>query len=195
MLEFIDDACLLEDRELDRLRRIRDLLPFVLRREYQGFPEYIQEYSKNELPSEHTMLSEYDVVLYYKSNGNGYSRYKPIFHDARYNFILRHSKKPIACLGFDIETGKAIKIKQIQGVRGRREELKPIKWERMLLKIATDWAVKHHFEQVRLTTAEQSKWYGIPRAERMKMRYDVTARRSGFTLHETGGYYYLDIEN
>ena len=50
----------------------------------------------------------------------------------------------------------------------------------MLLKIATDWARENGYEEARVLCARENKWWKEHRNNTLYMKYDVTARRSGF---------------
>ena len=59
-------------------------------------------------------------------------------------------------------------------------ELKHIRWEKFLLKLVEDWALANGFEKIKVVPGNKNHWYNTSRAEIFHMRYDVTAKRSGF---------------
>lgn len=118
-------------------------------------------------------------------------RFKRIYHDTEYSFILTKASSAgirrdaeLACIGFDLtrsELGNVrIRITQIQGVRGREEGLRSIKWERMLAFLVLCWAKAQGFESVEIQPGKRNEWYRKVRDKPFHMRYDVTARRLGF---------------
>lgn len=118
------------------------------------------------------------------------NNFENVYSDAPYTLILTHREdgtdedEEIACIGFELVNHSAILVKQIQGVRGKLSILQHFRWEKMLLKIVMDWAKNAGFKSVRVIQAKSSKWYRNYRAENLFMKYDVTARRSGFRFDE-----------
>lgn len=155
-------------------------------------------------------LPSYSIVMFRRGLKNCPKDFRRIAFDAEYNLILLAPmglwRRPcaIACIGFnsDAYDEELIIIKQLQaatqeGLRNShiefheftRESLKGIKWERMLVTILLDLVFQNGFQRVKMIRAEQSKWYEFPYnpisnaadiRSRMKMRYDVTAKRMGF---------------
>ncbi len=143
-------------------------------------------------------------------NGAGcYKKYEGLVYDAEYNAVLMspmgfwRSPRPIACLSFDRDAkeDEALIVRQIQGAtlecvdfRERiyyprvRRALRMISWERMMLAWFLDQAFGRGVPTARTIKAEGSEWYKRPSAKtpvseiqrRMRMRYDVTAKRLGF---------------
>ena len=127
-------------------------------------------------------------------------QYTHIYRDAEYTMVLstRTAKKwlkwllpialipsrsiresAIACIGFEINQ-KDMLVKQIQGVQGMKDQLNHIQWEKFLLKLVEDLALANNFEKVKVIPGNKNKWYNAHHAEIFHMRYDVTAKRSGF---------------
>ncbi len=103
----------------------------------------------------------------------------------------------IALLGFDIDSKDSMLIKQIQAAR-RVEEYHPKQWERMLVKCAIEFSRDSGFKRVGIQRAEDNRWYNSDSVkgrakkklqERFKMRYNVTAERSGFEFNKDAGFY------
>ena len=86
-----------------------------------------------------------------------------------------------------------ILVKQIQGVFGKLSVLRYFQWERMLLSILIDWAKNAGFKIIRVIKAESNGWYNDYRAKSLFMRYDVTARRSGFRFNKKDQAYVLTL--
>ncbi len=176
------------------LRIRRALLSFDGKTPFDGdFSGYLTSYSKDGQLDP----SGYSLVLCGAWENLG------IYRDTVYSFVLKRGYSTLACIGFDIEEDRTLEVKQIQGVKGAQEDLSHLKWERMLLIVVTDWASRYGFRQVRVQRAEDNEW--VKRAEtlkweevrqelteRLRMRHDVTARRSGFRL-DNRGYYVRDL--
>lgn len=129
-----------------------------------------------------------------------------IVRDTTYAFELQNYEHTIALIDFDVGEEDILIIRQIQGDsqlcdHGNQEYLAPLKWERMLLRITIDWASQHGFRQVRVQRAEDNKWWSIDippeplveHQERLRMRYNVTAKRSGLRFNTNLNCYVLDL--
>ena len=119
------------------------------------------------------------------------------FADAPYFFALMHGQVMLAGIGFKI-LGKSIFVVQIQAARSSKKSLlDPFRWERMLLRLLIDWAKENGFSQVLIQPADQNEYFingtDNDRNKRLKMRYDVTARRSGFKLDPNLNAYSLPL--
>ena len=130
-------------------------------------------------------------------NGSNYGlRFKEKYFDATYNFCLTWDGALVATLGFEIE-GAAMNIWQIQGVKGCAEALRAIKWERALVEYAVAWSRRIGVREVFIVSVSHHEWaktHGHLDPSRGRMRYDVTARRCGFTA--TGdGYFRRELED
>ncbi|MFB6088430.1 MAG: hypothetical protein ABEK36_01485 [Candidatus Aenigmatarchaeota archaeon] len=102
--------------------------------------------------------------------------------------------EPLALCGFDVDMKERImEIRQLQGVKDKQEELRPIQWERMLVKIATDCAEEHGFREARIQPAKHNKYLGKISKDRLKMRYDVTAKRMGFEISDDEKYFFKKL--
>lgn len=142
-------------------------------------------------------LENYAIYIHSCHNFNNAYFRRHIYHDTRYYFVLcvkakdrgLFSKKraiPIACIGFDEikndDGTTSIIIRQLQGRRGAILHLARIKWERLLVRIVKDWACQNGYSTIKMIRAKQSPWYSNADPQRMYLKYDVTARRSGFKL-------------
>ncbi len=199
-----------EDVGLDRVRAEKFLDEFwgggkPLQIDLYG---YIERFVKKEVDP--LKLPNYSIATLRRGLKNCPNDFRRIAFDAEYNLILLAPmgfwKRPraIACIGFNIDAydEEVVIIKQLQaaaqeGLRNShiefyeftRESLRGIKWERMLVAILLDLVFEKGFKRVEMIRAEQSKWYAYPYnpistaadiRSRMKMRYDVTAKRMGF---------------
>lgn len=127
-------------------------------------------------------LNEYHITRDYGGGYNTRFTTPQLYYDAPYSFILcQKQDQPLAIIAFKPER-KAINIVQLQGVRGQQKKLQPIKWERMLLTLTYEWAQQHQIHEVRVTPYEQNEWELV--RDNGKIRYDVTAKRTGFKYDE-----------
>lgn len=126
-----------------------------------------------------------------------------LYCDANFNFLLTAPGGwTVAHIGFDVERRlvfwkiKKLVIKQIQGVRGKEEILKKLRWEKLLVQAVIDWGKNQGVKRFEIMKAEENYyWRGndIERQKRLFMHYDVTAKRMGFKLD--GNSYVLDLKN
>jgi len=146
---------------------------------------YLNEFQKPGVKHE---LSLKDFSLYY-FYGLHQTTFDGVYSDAPYVLVLTHKSVAnedvgIACVGFEVVTQSTILIKQIQGVRGMAPFLQSFRWEKMLLETVTDWAKKASFKSVRVIQGKDSYWHNERLDKDFFMKYDVTARRSGFKFDE-----------
>lgn len=124
-----------------------------------------------------------------------YRRLNGLYADAEYGFalewcvpgLLREDRVAVAMTTFDRELyddGWWAVVRQLQGVKWRREFLHGTRWERMLLHVVEDWARAQKCTAVACIRGQDSRWlvHGSPQA--FRMRYDVSARRSGFRYRD-----------
>lgn len=141
----------------------------------------LRKYLKESFTTADIRLDLYKTVVI--SNIAGTAHY--FYHDADYTVVLRYSGSgpttTVAGIGFDVEDGTVF-VKQIQGVQGKHEWLRPIKWERMLLALVVEWATIQGYKEVLVQRAKHNVWSTVRDDKRGKMLYDVTAKRSGFKL-------------
>ena len=158
---------------------------------------YLKDFQKSEVKQK---LNFSDFSLYY-SHDLCWSQFKGVYKDAFFTLILTHQAEEtvngnfgaIACIGFDVVGPSSILVKQIQGVSGQSDILKNFKWERMLVKMVMDWARNAGFQTVKIINSKSNGWYNQQRAESLFMKYDVTARRSGFKFDEKDQTYVKDL--
>lgn len=165
---------------------------------------YFKRFSKKGLKSKiRVRISRYKIHLFYVKGGVGRPRstiYKVIYTDAPYNFALVKRKKPICNIAFTVRKydESIILVRQIQGVPGRQKELRPFRWEKMLLQILIDWAKQNGFKRIDVVRAKDTGWYNkhenTERNKRLYMKYDVTARRMGFKFDEEKRVYFSYLQ-
>lgn len=188
-----------QDLEEKKLEEKRQKALLVFRESEEGRPcnipllGYFKRFSKKRFKSK-VRVGEHKIHLFYKENAPGRLRgtiYRCIYTDTPYNFALLKGEQPICGIAF--EAGKAaasasILVKQIQGVKDMRIELRPFRWEKMLLQILMDWAKQNGFERIEVVRAKSTEWwtkYKSERNKRLYMKYDVTARRMGCRLNRS----------
>lgn len=128
-------------------------------------------------------------------------------YDAPLYFVLAYQDQNddrggLALLGFRVNAyRKTVFVDQIQGIRlyniegpyPQKEELmgklRSFRWEKMLIKIAEDWAVLNNFSRIGIRQARFNQWLQrgkvlsdseLQHNERLRMHYDITARRMGY---------------
>lgn len=146
-----------------------------------GLEQYLNDFKK---PGTKHKLNFKNFFLRY-SYGRGSNKFFcSIYSDADYTLVLTQKENgkegAVACISFNVVNRSTVLIEQIQGVRMRLSILQNFRWEKMLLKIVMDWAKNAGFKRVRVIQAKSSLWYTDYRAQSLFMKYDVTARRSGF---------------
>ena len=132
-----------------------------------------------------------------------------MYQDTDYAIALRGANVPIlfegtpiydgriSLIGFN-RIGNSLRVEQIQANKRAREFIPP-KFERMMVGILKLLAKDNGFSRLRIQKAEDKRgeYGGFPPPNRtkeefqrsMKMRYNVTAKRSGFKLDESIGDY------
>jgi hypothetical protein len=122
-----------------------------------------------------------------------------IYWDARFGFVLSSSDNPasaIACLGFDF-FWQGLGIVQIQGVEGKQDFLRPLRWEQLLVRTAVEYARILEMRHVLMPCAARRAYNPLyndelrslaklsqeaceARAKRLYLAYDKTAEKCGF---------------
>ncbi len=116
-----------------------------------------------------------------------------IWWDSPLGVVLWRDERAIACAGFRLEKTDLV-IEQLQGVRGCFEELKPVRWERMLVALLTAEAQRIRCRNVAIVPGRWNRYYNyLTNAADYKLRYDVTARRMGFALNSAGDLWMLTL--
>jgi hypothetical protein len=172
------------------IRRIRNIRNFL---NIGEIDDYLERFSR---------IDQLDTNRYrietYHSFFPGYRR--GIFRDTRLGFelVLVHFPEDLvlACVGYTLGLNGTVTIKQIQGKKDSDGSLATLKWERMLLEIVINQAGKSGFQEVRVQKAEDNRWWprvSEPTRERLRFRYDATAKRRGFRYDNGSGFYVLDL--
>lgn len=163
---------------------------FCSQRSYDLAPRFIAKFIKQSANPRKFKPEIYSLRTNYGIGHQGLN----IFHDAPYSFTLRAKgglgNKSIATISFEPSNKDAVLVKQIQGKRGEAKYLAPIKWERMLLNLVTNWAKQNGYKTIKVQPASKNRSDTVRR--RGKMVYDITAKRCGFKMDEQG-YYSKDL--
>lgn len=155
---------------------------------------YLQEFLKLD-----KSIKPKNYQLRYNYGVNEYNEFD-IYFDTIFGFTLIETKKyrpkmilGLAAIGFEVNTKERIvTIRQIQGHPGRKKELQNLRWEKMLIVVVVDWAKQNRFKRVQIQRAKNNKYY-LGREKEFHLRYDVTAKRSGFKLDNDKNEYVLNL--
>lgn len=132
-------------------------------------------------------LRAYDFEISFGRKG----RRSAFFWDTPCGIALTYEGKEIACIGFYLGLSGVL-IEQLQGMRGV-DFKNLIQWEKMLLELVIKCARLLRFRSVSILRADHNEWYDKDpgelegkrdRNKRLFVRYDVTARRRGFSQGE-----------
>lgn len=188
----------LEDRQTDPAQKIE-----------VDLGQYIARFTKSSLEKNDLPIQNLDVDLFNMKLESGwmlkayFSRYAThvCFVDAHYHFVLTYTKGEqrfgIATLGFHLNPlWGSILIEQLQAIKngaagGESSTIQNIisglRWEKLLVQIAEDWAKKFGFGVAKIKKAQWNRWYrkcnpysNRPLSDRRKsleLRYNVTAQR------------------
>lgn len=112
--------------------------------------------------------------------------FNQFFYDGPYAFaLLRFNgicNYGLACISFSVDGRRSVSIGQLQGKKGRKEELLPVKWEKLLIGVVEDWAERHGTSMVKIASSELNFWKVEKNCKAdLCMRYDFTAQQLGYT--------------
>lgn len=112
-----------------------------------------------------------------------------IMTDAKYSLLLVRDLpeyiRPLACISFLADEDGILTVVQIQGQRGKQEDLRRLRWERMLLQYVIDLARQCGYREVRVVSGTHNHWNDgrvNPAPEQFHLRYDVLPARMGFIV-------------
>lgn len=120
-------------------------------------PEFLEEYRKEDFS--HTDLSDYSVTRHLGNHYFGEDWGNIIYGDTKFQFVLGHKDKFVACVGFEPVEKKRLLVSQIQGVKGRQKALRPIRWTNALLDLTTRWASDVGFLEVLVLPGERNRYH------------------------------------
>lgn len=160
---------------------------------------YVTHFLKQDADKKIFPVEKLSIELYRPNNGIQFSTYQahPCFIDAPFHFVLTYQcdseERPLVFATLGFRFGRLMRntifIEQIQGLslgpfkpyEPQEAVLKSLRWEKMLINIAEDWAVQNGFGAVAIRRARFNRWWLENRDGehnmRLKMRYDVTAQR------------------
>lgn len=160
-------------------------------------PRYLRGFLKQDVSLSDAELNRYALKLDIQLDNSQYGHdFNHKYFDSKFNFCLTYDGQLIASVGFDACQGRMF-IRQIQGIKGNRDRLQPIKWERALVSYAVEWAEKYGIPEVAIVSVDNHEWAegtGHLDREQGKMLYDVTARRLGFRERDADGNYIKRLE-
>jgi len=163
---------------------------------------YIERFLKPNADLKSIPLDRLSIDLFNK----GLSSYENLYAsrictiDAPYHFFITYTDTvgksyTIATIGFRLgkmDCPGCIFIEQIQG-RGYehffltkealgiiKQVISSVRWEKMLIQVIEDWAKIYGFKKVAIKKSEYNHWrhsQDTPHNQRLKMLYDVTAKR------------------
>lgn len=167
------------------------------------FAKHTQRIHEHVKPSaDPRACDEYDICISFGRSRGPRTPFPEIYWDTQLGFVLTATSEPdsaIACVGFGIHHDW-LGVTQIQGVEGKQEFLRPLKWEQLLLRTAVEYGrilgLKHvvvppserhpynplHNDEFR-SLAKLSEDECRARATRLYLAYDKTAQRCGFTYN------------
>lgn len=115
--------------------------------------------------------------------------------DAVYGFELQtRDGEKLAKLSYEFERGFPV-IKQIQGIEGELERLRPLRWEELMVTATGDVMKKANHKKIGIQPGNQHMWCW-PRHMTLKQaqkRYDNVAQRMGFEMDSKSGYWTKEL--
>lgn len=204
----------IEDQDV--LKTLHSLDEFRVRANATGFPEQILK----DLQAKQNISESHQIVVAEPIFGEGYHRIegKAAFTaDSKYSLIIgaRQSgqNRWLAGIGFDLDQRGCPVISQIQAcspiigtsVAGTFDDyekerdcnkslLARFRWEFLLVALVAKWAQIRKAKEVRIKPAAHNIWRVAVPDERLKLRYDVTAKRMGFKFDKSTWDWKLDLQ-
>lgn len=155
-------------RNKGQLVNIRKVLPLFVKKRFENIE----------------LDKMYKVTMYSQRRSGWHDNYQTPFLDARNAFILwpmnDDDDEAIAILTFGIFGPNSICIYQVQGGGSCEDKLRFLRWEKMLIYIALQWAREHEIKSVHIISCEECPWYRKHMHKKLYLRYNVTAKRMGF---------------
>lgn len=143
-------------------------------------------------------------LTFWSSRETGRSvQYQGIFWETQYGFVLSAEigvwqNIPIAAIGFEERSGHFL-VRQLQGVKGMKEYLRPLHWERLLYNTLIVFGRELKLDEIRVIPAHRSSYHPFQnpeaseeltfnerkaRALRFHLLYNVSPRKCGFKWSE-----------
>lgn len=173
---------------------------------------YLNEHKEQTVQFLHYLLKEFSEFDYF----DGYSMaliYGPGKSEQENNLVcwetplgyaLWHKNRPAVAMGIEIKHGMLC-VRQLQGVRGTQLPKELRTWPKLLVRAAMKFATDSGLRGVRLYRAHMSSFYWAPdfgydvltpdqykerlvaHRDRMRARYDGTARKMRFLMKKNWG--------
>jgi len=138
--------------------------------------------------------------------------YKEVYWESQVGFVLESSVEehtPFAFIGFRMGHD-AIDVIQIQGIRGKKEALRSLHWELLLLDLVIEYARLHRLKRVYVLPARWNSYNPLYNDElsvrkgysaelcreldkRFRLIYDKNALKRGFKLNRDGTRFVLEL--
>ena len=118
----------------------------------------------------------------------GYRTNDEVFADGDLQFILTRENIAAGIISLDSFCNGII-ANQIQGVKGMKDALAPLKWTRALLNLASRWASLQGIPEMYVLPYERNAYKKVRDDNAKKLIYDVTAMREGFRYENQTGLY------
>lgn len=191
-----------------RIRRALDTANFGKGLELGLDPQiYLKRFLKSGVPPDSISLAAMKIDFFSDKTYRHSSYYTYCAHryDALFYFALAYQDQKgdrwgLALLGFRVSPWrKTVFVEQIQGIHINPEyslpkkeawnKLQSFRWEKMLIKFVEDWATLNMFSRIGIRQARFNYWRRngkhlsdteVQHNERLRMRYDITARRMGY---------------
>lgn len=158
----------------------------------------------NELVLRHVKKSHanntyrYSLDIFDLREPGRYATHPGIYWENEFGFVLCAQEVPIAVVGFE-KKSTYLFIQQMQGVKGAREYLLPLRWEQLLYRIVILFGRKIGVREIRVLPSFRSIYHPFrndqavgnlslgecyARAKRLRRIYDEESQRCGFKLGE-----------
>ena len=161
----------------------------------------IRSFAKKGVSEE--VLKKYSIEARTGNIGFDRESRSSIYRDTQFGLELTYENRPVALVSYEpIESG--ILIRQLQAAKKANEKLDALRWELLLVTAVKELARRMPgCREVRLIKGEEVRydgpeWTGGRTEEQfrgdMEKRYDITAKRSGFTWDENSRRWVYKLE-
>lgn len=150
----------------------------------------------------------YSTVLIYGPGRSEQENYK-VCWETPLGYALWHNDQPAIAMGVEVKSGMLC-VRQLQGVRGTQLPKELRNWPELFVRAAMKFASDSGLKGVRVYRAHMSNFYWMPdfgydvltqeqyrerlraHRNRMRARYDGTARKMGFRMKKYWGEWFVD---
>jgi|GEM_PF-2056750 len=199
---------LLDRRFFKKAKRIHDVERF--KKLFDQFADLCAARIKPSAPKE--ARAQYSLGFSAGRTGGYRVPFKEIYWESQVGFVLESSVEehtPFAFIGFRMGRD-AIDVIQIQGIKGKKEALRPLRWELLLLDLVIEYAKLHGLSRVYVLPARWNSYNPLYNEEfssrkgysaelcreldeRFRLIYDKNALKRGFKLNRDGTRYVLEL--